>query len=190
MAMTMPVQGAQDPTSTAGSSEAAAVPQTPLPVEPVQPQSAGQPAIVPPVAAQPDAAPAGAFSQKVLEAIGTPQEGKALVVFFRPSKFIGAAIGFIVREGTVELGKLRSGNYFTASVEPGKHTYVVHSEAKDLTDIEVEAGETYFLSGSVTLGFVAGRPNLSPSDAAAFEAALPKLKKSAPLKTPEPVPGT
>lgn len=189
MTMTMPVQAAQDPAPTAAPSDVTSTLPPPPPVEPFPPQSA-EPAAVPPVAAQPEAAPAGAFSQNVLEAIGTPQEGKALVVFFRPSKFMGAAIGFIVREGTVELGKLRSGNYFTASVEPGKHTYVVHSEAKDLTNIEAEAGETYFLSGSITMGFLAGRPNLSPSDAAAFEAALPKLKRSAPLKTPGPVPGS
>jgi hypothetical protein len=118
-----------------------------------------------------------ALSQKVLDAIGTPKEGKALVVFFRPSKFAGAAIKYKVREGEVELGQLSSGRYFVAQVEPGTHTYVVHSEAKDVTNIETEAGETYFLLGSVSMGFMAGHPNLSPSDAAAFEAAMGKMKR-------------
>jgi hypothetical protein len=126
------------------------------------------------------AAPA-ALSEKVLAAIGAPPEGKALVVFFRPSKFIGAAIGFKVRENEVELGKLKNGSYFVLVVEPGEHTYVVHSEAKDVTRIEAEAGETYFLAGSVSMGVMAGHPNLSPADAAAFEAVLAKLKKTAPL---------
>ena len=103
------------------------------------------------------------------------------MVFFRPSKFVGAAIGFKVRENDVELGKLRNGNYFVLAVEPGEHSYVVHSEAKDITRIEAEAGETYFLSGSISMGVMAGRPNLSPSDATAFEAVLPKLKPSKPL---------
>jgi len=129
------------------------------------------------------AAPSAAgFSAKVLAAIGAPASGKALVVFFRPSKFTGAAIGFKVRENAVELGKLRNGNYFALEVEPGQHSYVVHSEAKDITNIEAEAGETYFLSGSISMGFMAGRPNLSPSNVAAFEAVLAKLKKSAPLQ--------
>jgi hypothetical protein len=121
------------------------------------------------------------LSANIISAIGTPSPGKAMVVFFRPSKFVGAAVGFKVRENDVELGKLRNGNYFAIEVEPGQHSYVVHSEAKDVTTIEAEAGETYFLSGSLNFGVVAGRPNLSPSDAAAFEAVLPKLKKSKPL---------
>lgn len=133
-----------------------------------------------PAAAAPAAAPA-AFSEKVAAAIGTPPEGKAHIVFFRPSKFVGAAIGFKVRENGVELGKLKNGSYFVLPVEPGAHTYVVHSEAKDVTNIEAEAGETYFLVGTVTMGVMAGHPNLSPADAAAFEAALAKMKKTAPL---------
>lgn len=113
--------------------------------------------------------------------VGTPAEGKGQVVFFRPSKFMGAAIGFIVREGQTELGKLRSGNYFVAPVEPGTHEYTVHSEAKDVLTLEVEAGETYYVQGSISMGVMAGRPNLSPSDQAAFEAIASKLKPSKPL---------
>lgn len=137
-----------------------------------------------PVSAQ-DAAPAPAPASApdaVSAAIGTPEAGKALVVFFRPSAFKGAAIGFIVREGEAELGKLRNGNFFTLQVAPGKHDYTVHSEAKDVTTIEAEEGETYFLSGEINMGFMAGRPNLSPSDMEAFKAAFPKLKKSKPLE--------
>lgn len=137
-----------------------------------------------PVSAQ-EAAPATApvtAPDAVSAAIGTPEAGKALVVFFRPSAFKGAAIGFIVREGETELGKLRSGNYFTLQVEPGKHDYTVHSEAKDVTTIEAEEGETYFLAGEINMGFMAGRPNLSPSDLEGFKKAFPKLKKSKPLE--------
>lgn len=113
--------------------------------------------------------------------IGAVPEGKGQIVFFRPSKFAGAAVGFIVREGETELGKLRSGNYFVAAVEPGTHQYTVHSEAKDVLTMEVEAGETYFVQGSITMGMMTGRPNLSPSDRAAFDAAAAKLKPSKPL---------
>ena len=135
-----------------------------------------------PAAATPATSPnTPSLSKAVTDAVGSPPEGKGLVVFFRPSKFAGGAVGFIVREGTNELGKLRNGNYFAVAVEPGTHTYIVHSEAKDVTNIEVEAGETYFLTGSISFGFMAGHPNLSPSDAAAFEAILPKLKPSKPL---------
>lgn len=127
-----------------------------------------------------NAAPAGTspISPKVLNAIGAPKEGKGQIVVFRPSKFAGAAIKYKVREGEKELGQLSNGRYFVVQVEPGPHTYVVHSEAKDVTNIEVEAGETYFLVGSVSMGFMAGRPNLSPSDAAAFEAVMGKMTRT------------
>lgn len=101
---------------------------------------------------------------------------KAQIVFFRESKFVGAAIGFKVREGENELGKLRSGKYFVANVEPGKHEYNVHGETKDVLTMEVEAGETYYVLGSLGMGIVAGRPNLSPSDEATFVSMSGKLK--------------
>ena len=102
--------------------------------------------------------------------------GKGTVIFFRPSKMLGAAIGFKVREGETELGRLRNGKYFVLQVEPGSHSYTVHSEAKDVLTIEVEAGETYYVKGTIGAGILAGRPNLSPSDAATFEGLKAKLK--------------
>lgn len=111
--------------------------------------------------------------------IGAPQPGKGQIVFFRPSKFAGAAIGYKVREGTTELGKLRNGKYFVAAVEPGAHEYTVHSEAKDILNLEVEAGETYYVQGTVTMGVFAGRPNLSPATKADFDAVSAKLKPAA-----------
>jgi hypothetical protein len=148
-----------------------------------EPAPVAEPAPITAPDATPQAAPAAApaLGEKAAAAVGAPPEGKAHVVFFRPSKFAGAGISFKVRENDVELGKLGSGNYFVLAVDPGEHSYVVHSEAKDVTRIEAEAGETYFLAASISMGFMAGRPNLSPSDGAAFEAALPKLKPSKPL---------
>lgn len=108
--------------------------------------------------------------------IGVAPEGKGQIVFFRPSKMMGAAIGFKVREGETELGKLRNGKYFVAAIEPGTHEYTVHSEAKDVLTMEVEAGETYYVQGTLGMGIVAGRPNLSPSDEATFNGMSKKLK--------------
>ncbi|HVI58135.1 MAG TPA: DUF2846 domain-containing protein [Luteimonas sp.] len=111
--------------------------------------------------------------------ISPPAEGMGQIVFFREKKFAGAAIRYKVREGDTELGKLASGTYFVVPVAPGAHQYTVHSEAKDILNLEVEAGETYYVIGSVTMGLFAGHPNLSPSDQATFEGMLPKLKSLA-----------
>lgn len=110
-----------------------------------------------------------------------PAAATGTVVFFRPSKFAGGAFGFKVREKEVELGKLRSGKYFVLKVAPGTHEYVVHSETKDTLVLEVEAGQTYYVEGKMGMGIFAGRPNLSPSDQASFEAAKPKMKEVEPL---------
>ncbi|MFZ5670517.1 MAG: DUF2846 domain-containing protein [Pseudomonadota bacterium] len=111
--------------------------------------------------------------------VAAPPAGKGQIVFFRKSALAGAAISFKVRENDVELGKLSVGRYFVVPVEPGEHTYIVHSEAKDILTFEVEAGETYFVEGTITVGIIAGRPNLTPSSEAAFKAAFPKMKPAA-----------
>ena len=105
-----------------------------------------------------------------------PAEGKGQVVFFRPSKFVGMAVGFKVREGTTELCTLNNGAYCILQVEPGAHVYVVHSEVKDELTIEVEVGETYYVQGNLGMGVMVGRPNLSPSDQATFDGMSGKLK--------------
>ena len=111
-----------------------------------------------------------------------PPEGKGQVVFFREKKFQGAAIIYKVREGDEELGQLNSGTYFIHVAEPGTHEYAVRSEAKDVLHLEVEPGETYYVSGSVTMGFLAGRPNLSPSDEDTFLSMSDKLKPAKKIK--------
>lgn len=127
----------------------------------------------------PAAAPAPAPAPK---AASTPAanagSGTGTVVFFRESKFAGMAISFKVREGQTELGKLSSGSYFVANLPAGAHEFTVHSEAKDVLNIEVDAGETYYIQGSISMGFLAGRPNLAPSDEATFNSMKAKLKDS------------
>ena len=94
------------------------------------------------------------------------------VVFFRAKRFVGAVEGIKVREGEVELGRLKNGTYFTIKAAPGKHQYAAHSLYKDLLTLEVDAGETYYLQAILTVG----GPELSPSDQATFEALKAELK--------------
>lgn len=110
--------------------------------------------------------------------IGKPAPGKGQIIFFRPPRMTGALYGFKVREAGQELGVLENGNYFVLDVTPGRHEYEVRAETKDVTPVEVDEGEVYYLAGSMRMGLIAGRPNLSPSDAAAFEAVRGKLSQS------------
>lgn len=109
-------------------------------------------------------------------AIPAPPTGTGQVVFFREKKFAGGGVRFKVRENGEELGKLGSGVYFVHTTQPGAHEYVVHSESEDVLTLEVEEGETYYVQGSITMGVLVGRPNLSPSDETVFATASAKLK--------------
>jgi hypothetical protein len=98
------------------------------------------------------------------------------VVFFREKKFAGSAIRYKVRENGTELCKLASGTYCNLQVPAGKHAYVVHSEAKDVLNLEVEPGETYYVIGGISMGVFAGHPNLSPSTKEVYDGMKEKLK--------------
>ncbi|MEI2428938.1 DUF2846 domain-containing protein [Lysobacter yananisis] len=134
-------------------------------------------AAAPAVATEEGAADKGKKAKAKVVEISPPQDGKGKIVFFRAPKFVGGAIGYKVREGETVLGNLFAGKYFVAEVEPGAHEYAVHSETKDVLALEVEAGETYYVQGGVSMGVLAGRPNLSPATQADFDAISAKLKE-------------
>ncbi|MDF3029681.1 MAG: hypothetical protein K0R03_239 [Moraxellaceae bacterium] len=163
--------------ATAAFAEDAAAPAAPAAADAAAPAAAAPVAAAPADAAPADAAPAAAVA--ATPELGKPAAGKGQVVFFRPPKFTGAVISFKVREDKQELGVLKNSSYFVADVAPGKHTYVVHSEAKDKLTLEVEEGEVYYVEGGITMGLLAGRPNLSPSAAEAFEASRAKMSMTA-----------
>ncbi|HJQ17928.1 MAG TPA: DUF2846 domain-containing protein [Allosphingosinicella sp.] len=106
--------------------------------------------------------------------LAAPPEGMGQVVFFRKSVFGGRAISCAVHENGQKISSLPPGNFAVIAATPGVHNYSVKSEATDTLRLEVEAGETYYAKCSIGMGFMAGRPNLSPSDEATFEAT--KLK--------------
>jgi hypothetical protein len=136
--------------------------------------------------AKPAATPASTSAPAPASTPMAPPSGDmGSVVFFRESKFVGGAVSFKVREGETELGKLSNGSYFRADLPVGPHAFTVHSEAKDVLNLEIERGETYYVQGSVSMGVLMGRPNLAPSDAATFNKLKADLKNSAePKKAP------
>jgi hypothetical protein len=112
--------------------------------------------------------------------ISASPEGKGQVVFFRPSRFVGAALSFTVRENEVPLGRLPNARYFVHVAEPGIHEYEIGRN--DTMRMEIEPGETYYAIQSTQMGIIAGRAVLSPSDQATFEAAAPRMRVSAPVE--------
>ena len=131
-----------------------------------------------------DEAPAvaAALNPAIVSLVGTPEAGKGLVVFFRASKFVGAARAIKVHEGETVHGKLGNGTWLAVNLDPGTHEFVAKGEVKDRNPIEIEAGETYFMQATIGMGFVDARKNFALSDATAFETLVAKLKPAKPLK--------
>ncbi len=124
---------------------------------------------------------ADAASKKAPAVIAAPAAGKGQVVFYRTGGLMGAAISCNVREDGAMVGALSGGKYFVVNFEPGKRVFTTKSEAKDTLNMEIESGETYYVRCTIGAGVMAGRPNLSPVDKAAFDEKSSGLK----LKTTE-----
>lgn len=103
------------------------------------------------------------------------QPDHGLVYFFRESSFKGAAIQFDVRDNGAVIGGLQSGTYFFENATPGKHTYSAKTEAESDVTIDVAAGQTYYVQGTISMGFFAGHPHLKQVDASTAQAVLTKL---------------
>ncbi|GIU68147.1 hypothetical protein PsB1_2301 [Candidatus Phycosocius spiralis] len=87
-------------------------------------------------------------------------------------------MSFSVREGDKGIGKLENGSYFIHIAEPGTHEYNIESEVKDTLRLEIEPGETYYVSQTISMGLMVGRPNLIPSDAIVFQSKKLKVSKA------------
>lgn len=112
------------------------------------------------------------------EGISAPAEGMGQIVFFRPSRFVGAALSFTVRESEQAIGRLPNARYFVHQATPGIHEYEIGRN--DTMRMEIEPGETYYVIQQTQMGVVAGRAVIAPSDQAAFETALPRMRVADP----------
>jgi len=119
--------------------------------------------------------------------IAPPPPGQGQVIFFRKKSLTSIGQWFRVREAGKAIGKLSNGSYFVQNTTPGVHTYsaTFEPEFKDKLRIEVDAGETYFVQGTTTVGLVVGAADLSPSNRAAFQDAVKHLNAASPAPAQE-----
>jgi hypothetical protein len=107
--------------------------------------------------------------------ITAPSAGKGQVVFFRSSSLYGGAVWYTVKENGHKLGDLSSGAFFVLPEDPGPHVFTAATENKDTLRMEVEAGETYYVRGTVQMGILVGEASIAPSDENSFEKAFRHL---------------
>jgi len=115
-------------------------------------------------------------SKQATNVFPEPKPDKALVYFYREGKFVGSMISYNIRHNEQIIGALANGTYFYYEVDPGTHTFTANTEAKSSRTLTVEAGKTYYISGRVEVGVLAGRPALSIADAQEAKSVLPTLK--------------
>ena len=135
--------------------------------------------------ADPDAPPAAA-APGALE-LPAPPPGKGQVVFYRKPLFSLIPFNWIAREGSTEVCEMIAGTYCVAVVDPGTHTYEVHSEVKNDLTLEVDAGETYYVIGGISMGLIVNHPTIAPAQKAEFQSIAGKLKSHDPFAAPTAV---
>lgn len=155
-------------TEAAPAAETEAAPAAETTGEPA-PEAAAQDASAPAADAATTPEAEAGYVAAYSEIVGRPPEGSGQIVFFRPSRFTGAALSFSVREGDEGIGRLGNGRYFVHVTEPGIHEYNISGEVTDTLRLEIEDGETYYVQQTINMGIMMGRPVLTPSDQAAFE---------------------
>ena len=96
--------------------------------------------------------------------ISKPEEGKALVVFYRVKKFSGGAIQFNVKDSEKHYGQLKNGTTIKANIKPDEHTFFSQVISSDAITLHAEAGKTYYVKGTVKMGALAGRPKFNQVD--------------------------
>lgn len=87
-------------------------------------------------------------------------DGKAVVYVYRPDDFSGWALVYDVKYQGEKVGTLHNKSYFYFFVEPGEHQITAKTETESIAYIEVEAGGSYYIRGTVKTGIMVGRPEL------------------------------
>jgi hypothetical protein len=118
--------------------------------------------------------------------IPAPPAGKGQIVFFRPGRFIGAAVSWKLLDGTTELGKVGNARYLVVTMEPGLHDLVMDFGTKGKLRIEVDAEETYYIECGIAMGVLVNHPDLIPSTRDGFDSISAKLKPAKTAKLAEP----
>jgi hypothetical protein len=111
----------------------------------------------------------GCASNRMIDApeqdLITPPTDKAQVIFLR-SSFVGSAIQSVIYDatdgGTEFIGILSNGKMLSYTVDPGKHLFMVVSEAADFMEANLVGGKTYYAIVTPRMGAWKARFSVSP----------------------------
>lgn len=103
--------------------------------------------------------------------VTTPEQGKAMMVFMRPS-----GLGFAVQSSVFEItgdkpslvGIVAAKKKVAYQLEPGKHLFMVVGESADFMSAELEPNKTYYALVTPRMGMWKARFSLKPVHAEEF----------------------
>ena len=84
--------------------------------------------------------------------------GKVKVVFFRPFKYVGCAIGYNLHYGDSVITRIRTTAFHEAEFAPGSQRLWAATEKKIYLDLYLTEGKTCFVKCGVGWGILVGRP--------------------------------
>jgi len=113
----------------------------------------------------------------VYQKVETVPADRGLVYIYRPSSFVGGGVSYDVKVGETPVTTLYNGGYYPYLSAPGEVEFWAKTESRSAVTLDVKAGETYFLKGTVGVGLLVGRPHLTvvPNETGAGEIAGCKL---------------
>ena len=108
---------------------------------------------------------------------------KATVYVYRYKQFVGSALAPSIYCDGAELARMENGRYFTANLEPGRHTFTSNDKQSGI-DLDLQAGAAYFIRVEIATGFAKGhgRLVLAPREQGSYELKSDKLKPLDPNK--------
>lgn len=83
-----------------------------------------------------------------------------LVYIYRPSSFVGGGVSYDVKVGDTSITRLYNGGYYPYFSAPGEVEFWAQTETRSAVTLDVKAGETYYIKGTVGVGLLMGRPHL------------------------------
>ena len=86
--------------------------------------------------------------------------GAAVVYIYRPSHFGGSGVSYDVRANGVVVVTLYNGGYYPYFAQPGEVELSAKTEASSSVTLDIKAGQTYYVRGTVGVGFFVGHPRL------------------------------
>lgn len=88
-------------------------------------------------------------------------EDKGLVYLYRSSSFVGGGVSYDIKVGEIVITTLYNGGYYPYFAAPGEVELWAQTESKSSVTVDVKAGQTYYVKGTVGIGFIVGRPHLA-----------------------------